>query len=160
MKTISIAVAALLGYSQAVKLSYDSAGGLLGEPEFMREHPEWKLDNMLSVDNEKMRQRPDHYLVGINGDLVGYNMNYGDVSGHSPVGGNSQFETKYLLGPDAEGQKVRQEHFLAQTNGDLTNYNMNYDGNSYVGGNKQFETKYLLGPDAEGQKQRIDHYLA
>ena len=110
-----IAVLALVGSIQAHKLSYDSAGGLLGEPEFMRAHPEWKIDSLLSASNEKMKQRPDHYLVGVSGDLVGYNdlaqtngdlndynMNY---AGNSFVGGNKNFETKYLLGADGETQK-------------------------------------------------------
>jgi hypothetical protein len=58
----SFAVLALLGCTEATKISYDSAGGLLGEPEFMRQHPEWKTDNMLGTSNEVQRQRPDVYL--------------------------------------------------------------------------------------------------
>ena len=56
------AALALLGSIQGHKLSYDNAGGLLGEPEFMRVHPEWKTDNLLSESNEVQRQRPDIYL--------------------------------------------------------------------------------------------------
>ena len=51
MKYISIIAAA--GLTQAINLSYDNAGGLLGEPEFMAKHPEWKLSNLLGEDNEK-----------------------------------------------------------------------------------------------------------
>ena len=86
---------ALIALTQAVKLEYDTAGGLLTEPEFMRVHPEWKSDSLLSTSNEFQRQRPDIYL-GTHADV----RRYGDF-----VGGHSEFELGNLLSEENEHQK-------------------------------------------------------
>ena len=86
---------ALIALTQAVKLEYNTAGGLLPEPEFMRAHPEWKSDFLLSEANEHQRQRPDVYL-GMRTDL----RRTGDF-----VGGNSDFELGHLLATENEHQK-------------------------------------------------------
>ena len=85
---------ALIALTQAVKLEYDTAGGLLPEPELMRQHPEWKSDFLLSEANEKQKQRPDVYL-GVRSEI-----NRGNY-----VGGHKEFELDYLLSPDNEHQK-------------------------------------------------------
>mgnify|MGYP000916154724 CR=1 FL=1 len=110
----SFSVIAAISATQAINLSYDNAGGLLGEPEFMRAHPEWKISNLLSSESQK--QRPDVYL-GIHQDVnIGVRF----------VGGNSQFELSHLLSPEAEKQKQRPEIYT-QTGADLR-----FDGNSEI----------------------------
>ena len=84
---------ALIAATQAVKLesSYDTAGGLLPEPELMRAHPEWKTDFLLSDANEHQKQRPDIYLgVRMEGPYVG---------------GHKEFEIDHLMSAAAEVQK-------------------------------------------------------
>ena len=82
---------ALIAAAQAVKLEYDTAGGLLPEPEFMRNHPEWKSDFLLSTANEKQKQRPDIYLG-----------TRSEIHAGPWVGGNKDFELNHLLSTEAE----------------------------------------------------------
>ena len=86
---------ALIALTQAVKLEYDTAGGLLPEPEFMRKNPQWKTDFLLSESNEHQKQRPDIYL-GMKNEIH----RTGDF-----IGGHSEFELDHLLAEENEHQK-------------------------------------------------------